>query len=136
MANARIGIRQIVGQFIGALAIMLSVTNAVAGPGRVRDKKLLDLAVQAASEEKASLEKAYKVNEARLRKSGEREEDRTIAVEIGDGLAAEGGDTKLRGREKAAYYQERAAFSKLDKEWKEVNRSLHRTHPEGTEVAD
>ena len=93
-----------------------------------REKIPVNKILETAAAEKASIEKDYKAQEALARQEAERTEFRAIAVEIGDGMAPEGGEivdrVKFRGSDRT--YSERSSASKLEREWKEVNREMKR----------
>lgn len=103
----------------------------IASAAQARDGALLNKVAAEAREERVGLEKEYKNNEAMARAATRRNDLRAIEVELGDELGAESGRSdQLKFSETGRPYREKAIAKKLDREWKEVNRSFEQANRE------
>jgi hypothetical protein len=114
--------------FAKKFVICFIVVTGVSVIAQARDHELLNKALAVSSEERTGVEREYKKNDATIRKGTDLTEIRAISVELGDELGAEGGaNDNLKFHDKNRVFRERAVSSKLDREWKDVNRGMRET---------
>jgi hypothetical protein len=107
---------------------LVIIANGFSAVAEARDLALLNKALADSTQERAGVEREYKKNDATSRNShraGDLSEIRAISVELGDELGAEsGGGDHLKFHDKNRVFREKAVSAKLDREWKDVNRSM------------
>lgn len=108
---------------IFALFFTLIVTET---PAVARERLMLDKAVENSYRERAGVETSHR-EEGKLSRKIENTEMRTLDVEIGDELGGDGDEGEPSAPKHLSSdqaYQETGGTKNLDKEWKEVNRSM------------
>lgn len=112
----------------GIYAITLVAAFAITSDAFAQERKQVPVAeiLAEAAAEKALVERSYRANQAAGRANEGRTEQRTISVEIGDGLAPEGELAGRAGKGQDRSYREKEAVAKLEREWKEVNKAMKR----------
>lgn len=109
-----------------ALALAVILQGLTSPRAQANDHELLNQAVESSNEERAGAEHDYRVTSknARASKSGE---VHSVNIELGDELGSEKTHSRTPMPKHLASdtsFQDKGESKKLDREWKEVNRSM------------